>query len=57
MKYIDMTPTWAAVVPLIVAGLEAGGTAHSGALREMYRMAETADKWNAQADKEEEVLS
>jgi hypothetical protein len=57
MKYIDVTPTWAAIVPLIVAGLEAGGTARSNVLMELYRMAELADLWNAQVDKEEEVLS
>lgn len=49
VKHIDMTPTWGAVVPWITAGLEAGGTAHSSALQEMYRMADAADKWNAAA--------
>lgn len=36
-------------MPWITAGLEAGGTAHSSALQEMYRMADAADKWNAAA--------
>lgn len=48
-KTIDVTPTWSGVVPWITAGLEAGGTAHSSALQEMYRMADAADKWNASA--------
>ena len=43
-EYIDITPTWRAIVPLLMAGIEAG----SGIAREeLYRMAELADRYVA----------
>lgn len=44
---IDLTPTWAGILPLLTAGIEAGGTAYSSSMRQMYDMAELADRWNA----------
>lgn len=41
-EYIDVTPTWRAIVPLLLAGFEAGSSA---AREELYRMAELADRY------------
>ena len=43
---VDVTPTWRALVPLLVALAENPNTQHD-ALMELGRMAEAADKWNA----------
>ena len=43
---IDVTPTWRALVPLLVAMAENPKTQHD-ALAELSRMAQAADKWNA----------
>ena len=45
-EVIDMTPTWRGVLPICMAGLEAGGTAYSSAHYELLRMADAADRWN-----------
>lgn len=50
IKTIDITPTWTGVLPLIATGIEQGGTAHSAAMQELYRMAKLADRWNAHAE-------
>jgi len=48
VETIDMTPTWTAIVPILIAGLQ-DGTPEGQRLAkiELYRMAEAADKWNA----------
>lgn len=47
---IDMTPTWAAVLPIYIACLEDGTEAGKRAAREeLARMAAAADRWNALA--------
>ena len=47
---VDMTPTWAAVLPILMAGLEYGDDEGRKAARsELVRMAGAADKFNAQA--------
>lgn len=47
MQTIDITPTWNGVLPWIIAGIEAGGTALSSAELELRNMAKLADRWNA----------
>ena len=47
-QYIDLTPTWSAVVPLLVAGLRSSESNVAAIMVEIYRMAELADlanKW------------
>lgn len=51
VRYVDVTPTWRGVVPIIEAALRNG--THKGVAagrEEMYRMADAADKWNAHVD-------
>jgi hypothetical protein len=48
MQYIDLTPTWTAVVPILVAGLRSTESNYAAIMVEIYRMAELADlanKW------------
>lgn len=50
MQTINITPTWAEVLPLLLtavrdAGIEGRKAAHS----ELIRMAQAADRWNAAA--------
>lgn len=45
-KTIDITPTWRALAPLLVALAENPNTQHI-ALEEIAKMAEAADLWNA----------
>ena len=50
---IDVTPTWSAVLPLLLAGMEHGtNEARDAAKIELRRMAAAADKWNAHARKD-----
>lgn len=42
MEYVDVTPTWRAIVPLLLAAVEAGS---DEARRELYRMADLADRY------------
>lgn len=43
---IDFTPTWRAIVPIIIAALEDGTDAGKQAAKaELYRMAEVADRY------------
>ncbi len=45
---IDITPTWRAIVPILVMGIENGSTeGHKIAIEEIYRMADAADAYNA----------
>jgi hypothetical protein len=45
-KTVDVTPTWRALVPLLVALANNPNTQHD-AHAELARMADAADKWNA----------
>lgn len=47
-KSIDITPTWAGLLPLLLAAIT-DGTDKGGkvAREELARMAEAADRWNA----------
>jgi len=48
VRTIDLTPTWAAVLPLLIAGLENGtATGRKIAREELQRMAAMADKYVA----------
>lgn len=53
MESVDVTPTWRAIVPLLIAAVEAGS---GEARKELYRMAELADRYVAIAEKEEETV-
>lgn len=45
---IDATPTWAAILPILILGIESGNeTGRATAKAELLRMAEAADKFNA----------
>lgn len=44
---IDLTPTWADVLPLLLASIESGNSvAHDAAKKELQRMATAADNYN-----------
>jgi hypothetical protein len=48
---IDVTPTWAAVLPILIAAIENGNEKGRKAAREeLLRMAQAADKFNAARD-------
>jgi hypothetical protein len=49
---IDLTPTWSGILPALLALLEAGGEARATAEKELRKMADAADKWNAYCDAE-----
>jgi len=45
---IDMTPTWRAILPIILIGLENGNEdGRKIAMQELYRLADIADAYNA----------
>lgn len=47
---IDMTPTWAAILPVLILGLTDGNAeGRAIAQKELVRMAQAADQWNATA--------
>lgn len=47
---IDMTPTWAGLLPVLLELLERGNAEGKKTARaELARMAQAADKWNAHA--------
>lgn len=55
MRKIDATPTWAAIVPLLIAALQSDNyEAQESAEHELFRMAELADKYNEQAKAQSE---
>lgn len=46
---VDMTPTWRGLVPLLITAITDGSpTAKSAAREELYRLADFADKINAE---------
>ena len=45
MQTIDVTPTWRAMLPALLALVDNPST-HREAVEELCRMAEAADKWN-----------
>lgn len=45
MQTIDVTPTWRAMLPALLALVDNPST-HREAVEELGRMAEAADKWN-----------
>jgi hypothetical protein len=46
-KTIDMTPTWASILPILLAAIQDGNsTGRGAAIEELYRMAQAADQWN-----------
>lgn len=48
--YIDVTPTWASMVPAIIALIENGNAqGRATAIGELNRMADLADKYVAQS--------
>ncbi len=53
---VNVTPTWSAVLPMLIMAIENGpseGSYH--AIQELRRMAEIADNWNEEANKNSEV--
>lgn len=47
VETIDMTPTWADVLPILILGLDSGNAeGRKVAREELKRMADAADKWN-----------
>lgn len=50
VEFIDMTPTWAGLLPVLAELLERGNAeGRKTARAELARMAQAADKWNAHA--------
>ena len=50
VEYIDITPTWRGLLPLLVE-VAANGTTYKGrkeAMAELYRLADIVDKLNAE---------
>jgi hypothetical protein len=45
-QFIDITPTWTEVVPLLVAGLQQHRSSYSAMVAELYTMAALADAAN-----------
>ena len=50
-RYVDLTPTWVSLIPLLVETANSGESAsgRKAAMSELTRLAETVDKMNAQA--------
>jgi mannitol-1-phosphate/altronate dehydrogenase len=50
--FLDLTPTWQGILPVMVLALTNGTpTGQRAAQEELARMADAADKWNAHAGK------
>ena len=46
MRTIDITPTWTNVLPILIAGIEAGNEqGRAAAIKELSRMAQAADAY------------
>lgn len=53
VRYIDVTPTWSAIVPVIILGLTHGtAEGRRAAAEELARMARAADAYNASLPKD-----
>jgi len=53
VRYIDVTPTWSAILPVLLFGLEAGTPEGRRLARvELARMAQAADAYNATLPKD-----
>lgn len=53
VRYVDITPTWSAAVPIIVLGLTHGtAEGRRAAMVELARMARAADAYNASLPKD-----
>jgi len=51
-QYIDMTPTWEGILPILIAGIENGTfESRKTAIEELMRMAKLADAYNAGSEK------
>jgi hypothetical protein len=47
VRTIDVTPTWRAIVPILLMGIENGNAdGRKIAMEEIYRMADAADAFN-----------
>lgn len=58
MKTIDLTPTWSEILPTMLMLYRDGGVEGKRVMREEFiRMAQAADKWNAQAKKQKAAVS
>lgn len=54
--FLDLTPTWQGILPVMVLALTNGTpTGQRAAQEELARMADAADKWNAHAKAEQEA--
>ena len=52
--FLDMTPTWSAVLPILILSIREGNAkGREIAIKELTRMAEAADAFNAQQNKDE----
>ena len=53
VRYIDITPTWSAILPVLILGLTHGtAEGRRAAQIELARMAQAADAFNASQPKE-----
>lgn len=49
--FLDVTPTWADILPALLTLLDRGGAeGQKTAREELARMAQAADKWNAHCE-------
>ena len=46
VEYIDMTPKWAAIMPILIMAIEEHTTGYSDAVGELKRLARIADQYN-----------
>lgn len=47
-RTVDFTPTWTAILPMLLVGIKDGNeTGRRIAMEELFRMAHAADMWNA----------
>jgi hypothetical protein len=58
VRYIDITPTWSAVLPVLLFGLDAGTPeGRKIAREELARMARAADAYNASLPKNDDDVA
>lgn len=46
VEYIDMTPKWAGIMPILIMSVEEHTTGYSDAVSELNRLARIADQYN-----------